>query len=127
MKFKLDENIATSGAELLRAAGHDVETVKDEGLSGSDDERVFTTAVSEERALITLDWDFAQVLRFPPDQSAGIAVLDLGARASLTSLHQRLRGLLSALETTRLAGSLWIVEPGRVRVHLPDDGGEDPS
>lgn len=36
MKIKLDENMPVALAELLRSAGHDVETVRDENLSGAD-------------------------------------------------------------------------------------------
>jgi hypothetical protein len=32
MRIKLDENLPTSAAESLRALGHDVDTVPEEGL-----------------------------------------------------------------------------------------------
>lgn len=35
MKFKLDENIGRRGLELLKASGHDVMTVRDQGLVAS--------------------------------------------------------------------------------------------
>ena len=124
MKFKLDENIGRRGLELLRAAGHDVVTVRDEGLAGARDEQIFSVAASEGRAIITLDYDFAQILRFPPQNGAGTVVLELGGRASLEALLDRLRALLTNLESHRLAGRLWIIEPGRVRMHLRS-GDED--
>lgn len=128
MKFKLDENIGRRGLELLRDAGHDVSTVRDEELAGADDETLFQIVVSEGRALITLDYDFAQVLRFPPAQSNGIVVLELGGRPSLEALLARLRTLLATLQPHSLAGQLWIIEPGRVRIHLArDDAEEDPD
>ena len=34
MKFKLDENFGTRTQRIIRAAGHDVQTVRDEGLKG---------------------------------------------------------------------------------------------
>jgi hypothetical protein len=37
MKIKLDEHLGQRGAEIFRSAGHDVETVASEGLSGATD------------------------------------------------------------------------------------------
>ena len=34
---------------------------------------------------------------------------------------ERLQDFLAVLENQSVAGALWIVEPGRVRVHLRDD------
>ena len=78
--------------------------------------------VAEGRALITLDRDFGQILRFPPEESAGIVVLDLGNRATVPAILERLTAFLEVTETTSVAGSLWIIEPGRVRIHVR--GGE---
>jgi predicted nuclease of predicted toxin-antitoxin system len=65
VKFKLDENIGRRGLELLKASGHDVMTVRDQGLGGVTDEKLFEVCVAEGRALITLDRDFGQVTRSP--------------------------------------------------------------
>ena len=121
MNLKLDENIGQSGATLLRQDGHDVRTVREQGLAGAADEVVFHACVSEHRTLITLDRDFAQVPRFPPGQSAGIVVLELGGAGSLRLLHDRLRDFLALAARRSSEGELWIVEPGRVRVHLQED------
>jgi hypothetical protein len=81
---------------------------------------LFEVCTAEARALITLDRDFGQVLRFPPEKSAGIIVLEIGPHATLQGILDRLRDLLKVVETRAVAGALWIVEPGRVRIHLRD-------
>jgi hypothetical protein len=120
MKIKLDENIGRRGIELLKQAGHDVMTVRDQSLGGARDEALFDVCAEEDRVLITLDHDFGQVLRFPPERSAGLVILEPGPRVTPGSLLDRLRDFLAVAETRSPRGALWIVEPGRVRVHLQD-------
>lgn len=121
MKIKADENIGTAAVRLLRDSGHDVATVREQGLGGARDDHIFEVCVCEKRVLITLGRDFGHVSRFPPEQTAGIVVLELGGPASLQLLQDRLHDFLAVAADRPLGGELWIVEPGRVRVRLARD------
>jgi predicted nuclease of predicted toxin-antitoxin system len=121
VRIKLDENIGRRGADLLRGLGHEVSTVPDQRLSGCSDDRLLSVCIAEARTLITLDRDFGHVPRFPPQQSAGIIILELGGSGSLHALLDRLRDFLAVAATRSVSGELWIVEPGRVRVRLQKD------
>ena len=120
MKFKLDENIGTRGQKLLASAGHQVSTVLAQELGGEPDEEIFRRCLAEGRALITLDHDFGNVLRFPPNKSSGLVILELPPHATPDSLLERLREFLTVLDSRPLQNELWIVEPGRVRIHEGD-------
>ncbi len=52
MKFKLDENLPVSSAAILAGAGHDIDTVGQEGLSGA---AAVGKAVSDLAALTNAD------------------------------------------------------------------------
>jgi hypothetical protein len=75
MKVKLDENFDVRLAPVLAADGHNVDTVASEGLAGSDDNTVYATCLAVGRVLITLDLDFSNPFRFPPEDTAGIIVV----------------------------------------------------
>jgi predicted nuclease of predicted toxin-antitoxin system len=120
VKFKLDENIGTQGQKFLASAGHDVSTVREEELGGEPDHTIFRGCQAEGRALITLDHDFGNVLRFPPRESSGLVILELPPHTSPDALLTRLREFLAVLESRPLRSELWIVEPGRVRIHQDD-------
>ena len=117
MKFKLDENFGSRSLNVLRDAGHDAETVVQEQLGGARDEVIYDACVSEHRCLLTLDLDFADVIRFPPHEAFGIAVLRIPKGASRQLLDQLVGNLLSMLDREPIVGRLWIVEAGRIRVH----------
>ena len=55
MKFKLDENLPASAGAILASAGHDVDTVPGEGLTGAPDPDVVSAATGAGRILVSLD------------------------------------------------------------------------
>ena len=121
MKFKLDENFGSWMVHLFVEFGHNVETVRSEQLGGAKDEVVFQTCLNEARCLVSLDLDFADVIRFPPEDTEGIAVLRLPHQASIHFLNAQIRGFLNLLERESIRGRLWIIEPGRIRIREKQD------
>lgn len=75
VQFKLDENCDPRRQAPLIKAGHAVSTVFDEGLQGAEDDMIASVCRREGRCLVTADLDFAQLLDFPPEHSAGFIVL----------------------------------------------------
>jgi predicted nuclease of predicted toxin-antitoxin system len=96
LKFKVDENLPAECAEFLQGAGYDAETVGSEALSGSEDALLFDHCKIEERVIITLDLDFANVRVYPPRSHPGIIVLRPPKQDKQTLLSL-LRRLLAAL------------------------------
>jgi predicted nuclease of predicted toxin-antitoxin system len=121
VKFKLDENFGNRTESLFRSYGHDVETVRQEQMSGASDPVIYAVCQDESRCLVTLDLDFADVIRFPPHLCGGIAVIRVPKNPSLALLELLVRQLLAALEKEPLKNRLWIVEVGRIRVHQDTD------
>ncbi len=116
MKFKLDENLDARLIPLLAEGGHDVDTVLAEQLSGESDDVIYEACRATGRTLITLDLDFANPFRFPPETLEGIVVIR-PRRPTLPAIRATLVSVLGELKSGSLKGMLWIVEPGRIRVH----------
>ena len=72
----------------------------------------------------TLDLDFADVTRFPPNRSHGVVVIRVSRNPSVALLERLVQQFLRALDPLLLGGHLWIVEVNRIRVHdvETDDG-----
>ena len=90
MKFKLDENFGTRTQEIFRVAGHDVQTVRGQEIQGCLDRHLYEVCCTEQRCLVTLDLDFADVTCFPPTSACGIVIIRVPRNPSLTLLERGL-------------------------------------
>jgi len=119
MKLKLDENLGSRIATLLRSAGHDVATVPGQGLSSTADTQLIEICRREERCLVTLDRGFGNRLRFKPSDYSGIAVIRLPKQPNPGDLRETIEVLIVGLEQAEIAGKLWIIRRGVIQEYQP--------
>ncbi len=115
MKIKLDENVTVAAKAPLRAAGHQVDTVSDEGLTGTPDPALLDVCRREQRLLITFDVGFGDLRAYPPQDHAGIIVLrlrDQQPSVVLDVLHR----LVAQHDLSSFSGALAIAGEDRVRI-----------
>ncbi len=118
MKIKLDENLPRSAKPVLAAAGHDVDSVEDEGLAGADDPTVSEAATAAERLIITLDRGFGDTQRYPPGSHAGILVLRVDDQ-SAASACATLTEVVASSDLEKLSGCVAVYRKGELRVRRP--------
>jgi predicted nuclease of predicted toxin-antitoxin system len=116
VKFKIDENLSPSLAGMFEAARHDAHSVVQQALGGQPDERIMDVCGREQRALITSDLDFSNILTYPPANYPGIIVFRLANQAHVT-IEAAVHRVLDLLPLESLTGTLWIVEERRIRIH----------
>jgi predicted nuclease of predicted toxin-antitoxin system len=121
VKLKLDQNLGLRGSDLFEAAGHDVCTAHIQGLDVAAEEAIWRRTLLEGRVLVTLDLDFADTLRFPPGEHAGVAVLRVPEHRGSGLLPATMKTLVQALRSQPIKGRLWVVEPGRQRIYQAED------
>ena len=115
MRFKVDEYLPAQCVDQVRDTGHAALSVHDQGLSGAPDPRVAEVCTAEERVLVSLDLDFADIRTYPPSESAGIIVFRLRSQDAVT-LRRVVDRLLVLLPDESPAGRLWVVEEDKVRI-----------
>jgi predicted nuclease of predicted toxin-antitoxin system len=117
VKFKLDENLPVSSTAILTSAGHDVDTVTQEGLIGAQDRDVVAAATEAGRILISLDRGLGDIRAYPPG-SHGIVVLRLTDQ-SAAAATKAVSDLATLANPDSLAGAVTILQRGLLRIRHP--------
>lgn len=81
------------------------------------DQNLYEVCCKEQRCLVTLDLDFADVTCFPSNATSGIVVIRTPRNPGIALLEQLVRQFLQALAQMPVERKLWIVEVGRIRIH----------
>lgn len=115
-KFKLDENLDRRAAELFVLAGYNAVTVPEQNLQAALDAKIASICKKEKRCLITLDKHFGNTLIYPPQKYSGIIVIR-PHKAILPIVLEMVREIINNIQLYPVDKSLWIVEPGRIRIH----------
>jgi len=119
MKLKLDENLSRHLKPLLTKVGHDVVTAADENLLSCSDTEIAAAALREERMLLTLDVEFADLRKYPPGSHPGIILFRPPSFGPL-SVNKFIIDFLKSADLSRLTSCVAIVDPVNVRVRSPE-------
>ena len=116
MRFLLDANMPRSAAMLLERSGHDAVHVRDTALKHATDESIAEFARTGLRVIVTRDLDFADVRRYPPEDSPGYLVLrvpESWVASEIVELLQRFLDARGLVE--KILAHLVILDPRQVR------------
>lgn len=116
LRFKVDEDLPTEVADLLRRTGHDACTVVEQGLTGTPDDGLWDAAQQEQRCLLTADKGFANAQVLPPGKHAGIVLLRL-PRETRAGYIRLTESFLAEMDVKWLSGSITVVTPEAIRIH----------
>ena len=122
MKFLVDAPLPPSVAEFLRSRGHEASHVFERGWGRFSDKQILEAAGEEDAIVITADLDFARLIAITPDKRSGL-ILFRGADWKRNAICESLDRMFATIPERRLALSIIVIEPSRIRVrNLNSDG-----
>ena len=115
MKFKCDENLPQNASDILKEAGYDTTNIWEEELTGCEDKVLIEKCKFEDRILISLDLDFADIRVYPPRNYPGIVILRL-KKYDIRQVIEKIRQIILLFSQETPEHKLWIVEKKKIRI-----------
>ena len=115
MKFLADENIPYPLIKEMRKNGYSVRVLKEENLSGTDDQNIANLSKEEGLIIMTFDKDFTDLEMFPLEKHAGVVVLRYKNKHPKVIIPRVLQ-LLNSATIKRATNSLIEIFDGYVKV-----------
>lgn len=121
LHFLVDASLLRATVSVIQAAGHQATDLRDIGLGTADDQQIADHAKANDLCLITRDGDFGNILNYPPQDFAGIVVIDAPEPASRDVVLRMVVQFLQQTALLRLLGArLVIVEAVRIQDRRPN-------
>lgn len=118
MRFFADHCVPRSVTVALEEEEHEVVRLRDELPTDASDPVVIETAQRLDALLLSLNGDFANIVRYPPSEFGGIIALQVHNRPEvIPRITNRLKDHLAAHpDRGYYEGKLFLVEAHRTRV-----------
>jgi predicted nuclease of predicted toxin-antitoxin system len=110
LNFLVDENMPRSLAPQIAELGLSVQDVRDIGLGGEPDTKVYEAAISFDAIIITRDRGFSVVKSWPEDFTAGVIFINLPDDTPASSINAKILELLGQRLPESLLGALTTLE-----------------
>lgn len=115
LRLLIDEDMPRSLKPTLADDGHEVTDVRDVGLRGCTDEKIYEYAQQQHLGIVTGDLGFASIIRFPLGRHKGIIVAHFPNETPTQKLICAVSEALKSLSNEQIAGKIIVIEPSRIR------------
>ena len=116
VKFLIDEDMPRSTAKVIKNKGYEVLDVRDCGLKGRSDDEIFRFAQQEKAVILTGDFGFGNILKYPIGSHYGIVIVHFPNETSTTDLNNQILKAFDDLNETDFVENLIIIEPHKIRI-----------
>lgn len=114
MKLLLDQNLSPKTTTFLRGLKLEAKDLREVGLIGADDQRIYEFARAQGFVLVTYDTDFSRRYVFGKDLP-GLILLRVHPQ-TLEILHPVLKDFFSKVQPSQLQDTIAVVERHRYRL-----------
>lgn len=115
-RYLVDEDLPRSIIRMAGARGIDALHAIDAGIRGATDPVVMAWAASEGRTVVTADREMGNVFVYPPTKFSGVMLVRIPEFIGPDLRVERVVAALQEFSGVELAGTIVVVEAGRVRV-----------
>jgi len=118
MQFFADHCVPRSIGDTLESEGHEVVRLSDRLRVDAEDAAVIEEVQKIGATLLSLNGDFADLLRYPPGEYGGIVAIQVRNRPeAILSIMDRLLGYLEQHpDQSHYVGKLFLIDPHRIHV-----------